>query len=88
MKIENSLDWPKVEQELIKLGNLLPSFRHDIKRISENVRSEVTSLSKLEVEHRRLHNNRTTQDCQKQLDKINEILKTVSKFHLMALLAQ
>jgi len=88
MKIENSLDWPKVEQELIKLGNLLPSFRHDIKRVCDNVRGEITTLSKLEVEHRRLHSNRTAKDCQQQIDKINEILKTVSKFHLMALLAQ
>lgn len=88
MKIETSLDWPKVETELHKLGNLLPSFKHDIKRVCDTVRTEITILSNLEVENRRVHSHRTQQRCQEQANKINEILKTVSKYHLMALLAQ
>lgn len=88
MKIETSLDWPKIESELQKLATTLPSFRHDIKRIRDTVHAEVTKLSILEVEDRRMHNHRTRKMCSEQTEKINEILKTFSKFHLMALLAQ
>ena len=88
MKIETSLDWPKVQQELNKLGNLLPSFKHDIKRVCDTLKQEITILSQLEVENRRIHNPGTQRRCQEQAEKINEILKTISKYHLMAVLAQ
>jgi hypothetical protein len=88
LKISNSLDWSQVETEIKNLGNTLPMFRHDIKHVLNNIRPEITKLSMLEVEDRRSRNTRTRRDCQQQVDKINESLKTFQKFHLMALLGQ
>ncbi len=88
LKIQTSLDWANTETEIQKLGNLLPAFRHDIKKILESIRPEVTKLGNLEVEDRRMHNSATRRRCQQQVDLTNERLKLFAKFHLMAVLAQ
>ena len=88
LKIETSLDWSNVETEIKNLGKTMPMFQKDIKRICDTIRPEIAKLSSLEVEHRRIRSTATNRYCQEQVHKINEILKTFSKFHLMALLAQ
>lgn len=88
LKIETSLDWSNVETELHRLGNLLPAFKHDIKRIQDGLRPEIAKLSNLEVEDRRRHSPATRKYCNEQVELINERLKVVQNIHLMALLAQ
>jgi hypothetical protein len=88
LKIESSLDWNSVETEIKQLGKTMPMFQRDIKRICDTVRPEITKLSTLEVEHRRVRSTATHRYCQQQVQKINETLKLFQKFHLMALLGQ
>jgi hypothetical protein len=88
LEIKSSLDWNSVETEIKHLGNTLPMFRHDIKRICDSIRPEITILANLEVEHRRTRSRSIEQSCRKQAQKINETLKLFQKFHLMALLGQ
>jgi hypothetical protein len=87
LSIQTSLDWNAVETEIRKLGNNLPMFKHDIKRICDTIRPEISKLGNLEVENRRTHSRSSYQDCQRQVQKINETLKLVQKFHLMSLLS-
>jgi len=88
LQIKTSLDWANIETEITRLGNTLPMFKHDIKRICESIRPEITTLSKLELENRRQQTSTTARKCREQADKINETLKLFQKFHLMALLGQ
>ena len=88
LAIKNSLDWIGVETELVKLGKMLPEFKHYTTRIINHLREEVTKLSQLEVEHRRRNSSATMSICQRQADKINLELRKVEQFHLMALLAK
>lgn len=88
LEIKTSLDWNRVESEIRKLGDTLPMFRHDIKKICEGIRPKIVILSNLEIEDRRTHSSATARRCREQADKINQDLKLFKKFHLMALLAQ
>ena len=86
--ITNSLDWAQTETALIKLGDLVPMFRHDIKRLSNNIQSQVHELSKLELKARTTKSRLALQACQDKLDEINNELKQIEKFHLMSVLSQ
>jgi hypothetical protein len=88
LEIKSSLDWSSVETEIKNLGNMLPMFKNDIKKICDTIRPEISKLSSLEVEHRRIHSTATNRYCQQQVQIINERLKLFQKFYLMALLAQ
>jgi hypothetical protein len=88
LKIESSLDWSKVNTELHRLGKLLPMFTHDIQKISKHLSEEVKKLSQLEVDHRNRRSGRTELICKEQCDKINQELKKIEQYYLMALLAK
>ena len=88
IEIKTSLDWAKTETELRKLGNMLPMFEADIKRIINHVSNMVKELSQLEVEARNTRSKSLTAKCQNKATKINEELKQVQKFHLMAMLTK
>ena len=88
IEIKTSLDWAKTETELRKLGNMLPMFEGDIKRIINHVSNMVKELSQLEVEARNTRSKSLAIKCQNKAAKINEELKQVQKFHLMAMLTK
>jgi hypothetical protein len=87
LEIKNSLDWPKAETEIRKLGNMLPMFRADIKRITNHIGSMVTELSKMEVTARSTRSRSAADNCSKQVQQINLELKQIQKFHLMSMLS-
>lgn len=88
LEIKSSLDWAKTETEIRKLGNMLPMFDGDVKRIINRVSIMVKELSQLEVEARNTRSKSLTAQCQNKAAKINEELKQVQKFHLMAMLTK
>jgi len=88
LEIKNSLDWPKVESEIRKLGNMMPIFEADTKRVIKHVSQMITELSKLEVEARNTKSKSTIKRCEEKASKINEELKQIQKFHLMSMLSR
>ena len=88
IQIQTSLDWSKTETELRKLGNMLPMFEADIKRIINRVNDMVKELSQLEVEARNTRSRSLVTKCSSKAARINEELKQVQKFHLMAMLTK
>lgn len=87
-QIKTSLDWAKTETELKKLGRMLPMFEADIKRIINHVSDMVRELSQLEVEARNTRSKSLVAKCDSKAARINEELKQVQKFHLMAMLTK
>jgi hypothetical protein len=88
MQIRTSLDWAKTESELRKLGRMLPMFEADIKRIINHVSDMVKELSQIEVEARNSRSRSLAAKCESKAARINEELKQVQKFHLMAMLTK
>jgi len=79
--IENSLQWSIIEDNLIrKSANLL--YGKEVRKLIYNIRSEVTELSKAEVEARRGKKHR----AKEMLLKINRDIIIVEEYLLMAAL--
>jgi hypothetical protein len=87
LEIKTSLDWAKTETEIRKLGNMLPMFDGDVKRILTGISAMVKELSQLEVEVRNTRSSSTQRICAQKVAKINEDLKQIQKFHLMSMLS-
>lgn len=79
--IKTSLDWSEVETNLLRRSNTL-THRGDIKRMIENIRFEVSQLSKAEVEARRGKPYR----AQELLYKINQDIEMVEEYLVVAAL--
>jgi len=88
LKISNSLDWAKTDTELQRLGDMLPMFRHDIKRLSNNIQLQVNELSKLELKVRTTRSRTAMDACELKVAEINAELKQIEKFHLMSVLSR
>lgn len=87
LEIKTSLDWAKTETEIRKLGNMLPMFNGDVKRILTGISAMVKELSQLEVEARNTRSRACAIQCENKVRKINEDLKQIQKFHLMSMLS-
>lgn len=87
LEIKTSLDWSKIETEIRKLGNMLPMFDGDVKRILNHVSTMIKELSQLEVHARNTKSRSSIRDCESKVHKINEELKQIQKFHLMSMLS-
>lgn len=87
LEIKTSLDWAKTETEIRKLGNMLPMFDGDVKRILTGISAMVKELSQLEVEARNTRSRACANQCESKVRKINEDLKQIQKFHLMSMLS-
>ena len=80
MKIETSLDWDNVSNELTTQFTNLP-YNPDLRKMFKNIETMVGQLSKLEVEARR---TRHTSYSNEQKDKINKAIDHLEKLLLMA----
>ena len=88
LTIKNSLDWAKTETEIRRLGNMLPMFEADVKRLTNRINDMVKELSQLEVEARNTRRRAVFEQCETKVKKINEELKQIENFHLMSLLSR
>jgi hypothetical protein len=86
LKIINSLDWPRIEAELMHKGKMLPEFSRDTNRLLENIRKEVTKLAQIEVNYRRTKSDGVWYSCQEQAEKINELISLYNSYHMIGLL--
>ena len=80
MKIETSLDWEDIQDNL---NDQLESigYNPDLRKMLKNIDVMVSELSKLEVEARRTHKT-SYSDVQK--DKVNKAIDHLEKLLLMA----
>lgn len=82
MKIESSLDWNEVGDELMRQINLLP-YNRDLRKFAHNISVMVIELSKAEVEARRINKLEYTKE---KVDDINKAIDHLEKLILMATL--
>jgi hypothetical protein len=79
--IKTSLDWSRYETNLLHKANNLTHGK-DVRKMIENIRIEVTKLSKAEVESRRSKNHL----AEELLIKVNQDIEMVEEFLLVAAL--
>ena len=88
MQIETEQDFAKLDQQFSEWRKRFPMFVHDVKNIERAINVHIQNHSKIMVDYRRTHNKSLLDTAQKQINSINQILDTVAKLELMALLSQ
>jgi hypothetical protein len=80
MKIETSLDWQAVYKVLRHRLHNLP-YNPDLYKMATNIDKMIESLSKNEVEARRIHKPEYTKQ---EVDRINKAIDHLEKLMLIA----
>lgn len=84
LRIQCAMDWPKIEIELKRSLREI-GYNRDLDQMFKTLSSEITQLSKLEVDARRTKDVRI---CRDQLVKVNEILTSLEQWMLIAALSR
>lgn len=88
MKIESDNDFKQLQQQFADWRKRFPMFAHDVKRIERMVNERIQEHSKHLVNYRQTHSKSHLEKAQKEIDAINQVLSTVEKIELMAMLSR
>jgi hypothetical protein len=88
MKVESDQDFKQLREQFTAWRNRFPMFTHDVQRIEKIINQHITEHSKIMVLHRQTHSRSYLEKAQKEIDAINQVLGTVEKLELMAMLSK
>ena len=88
MRIESDKDFKQLHEQFAAWRKRFPMFIHDVKRIEKIIDEHIQTHSKIMVMYRQTHNKSYLEKAQQQIDTINQVLSTVEKIELMAMLAR
>ena len=88
MRIETDKDFKQLREQFAAWRKRFPMFIHDVKRIEKIIDEHIQTHSKIMVMYRQTHNKSYLEKAQQQIDTINQVLSTVEKIELMAMLAR
>jgi hypothetical protein len=88
VKIESDKDFTELRKQFIIWRKRFPMFKHDVINIEKMIDSHIQQYSKHLVGYRQTHSKSYLEKAQKEIDAINQILSTVEKIELMAMLAR
>ena len=88
MQIESDQDFKHLREQFTAWRKRFPMFIHDVKRIEKIIDEHIQTHSKIMVMYRQTHNKSYLEKAQQEIDSINQVLSTVEKIELMAMLAR
>jgi hypothetical protein len=88
VRIESDKDFKQLREQFAAWRKRFPMFTHDVKRIEKIIDEHIQTHSKIMVMYRQTHNKSYLEKAQQQIDTINQVLSTVEKIELMAMLAR
>ena len=88
MQITSESDFKQLRAQFSIWRNRFPMFTHDVQRIEKIIDNHIQTHSKIMVQHRQTKSRAYLEKAQREIDSINQILTTVEKLELMALLAR
>ena len=88
MQITSDSDFKQLREQFSIWRNRFPMFTHDVQRIEKIIDNHIQTHSKIMVQHRQTKSRAYLEKAQQEIDSINQILSTVEKMELMALLAR
>jgi hypothetical protein len=87
MQIESEQDFPKLRQQFSEWKKRFPMFTHDVASIERIVEDRIKKHSQILIQYRQTHSKTYLEQAQKEIDTINQVIATVEKIELMALLS-
>jgi hypothetical protein len=88
MQIESEQDFSKLRTQFAEWRKRFPMFAHDVNSIERIVEQHIKRHSQILIQYRQTHSKRYLDDAQKEIAAINQIIATVEKIELMAMLSQ
>ena len=88
MKVESDQDFKKLQNQFSLWRTRFPMFKHDVQQIERMINMHIQEHSKIMVAHRQTHSRSHLERAQKEIDSINQIIATVEKLELMAMLSR
>jgi len=88
MQIESDKDFVKLRQQYSVLRKRFPMFTHDVQQIEKIIDHHIQTHSRIMVNYRQTHSRSYLERAQKEIDSINQIVATVEKLELMAMLSR
>ena len=88
MQIESDKDFTQLRKQLLVWHKRFPMFSHDVYQIEKIIDSHIQQHSKIMVLHRQTHSRSYLEKAQREIDAINQVLGTVEKLELMAMLSR
>ena len=88
MQIESDKDFTQLRNQFSVWRKRFPMFVHDVQQIEKIIDSHIQQHSKIMVMHRQTHNRSYLEKAQQEINAINQVLGTVEKLELMAMLSR
>jgi hypothetical protein len=88
MHIESDKDFSKLRQQFSEWRKRFPMFVHDVNSIERIVEAHIKRHSQILIQYRQTHGKRYLEEAQQEINTINQVIATVEKIELMALLSQ
>jgi hypothetical protein len=88
MQIESDKDFPRLRTQFTEWRKRFPMFTHDVSSIERIVEEHIKRHSQILIQHRQTHSKRYLDEAQKEIDTINQVIATVEKIELMAMLSR
>ena len=88
MQIESDKDFTELRNQFLVWRKRFPMFAHDVHQIEKIIDSHIQQHSKIMVMHRQTHNRSYLEKAQKEIDAINQVIGTVEKLELIAMLSR
>jgi hypothetical protein len=88
VQIESDKDFPELRKQFDLWRKRFPMFKHDVHQIESIIDSHIQQHSKIMVLYRQTHSRSHLEKAQLEIDTINQIIATVEKLELMAMLAR
>jgi hypothetical protein len=88
MQIASDQDFSKLRTHFNEWRKRFPMFTHDVNSIEHIVEEHIKRHSQILIQYRQTHSKRYLDDAQEEIAAINQIITTVEKIELMAMLSQ
>ena len=88
MKVESDKDFKELRTQLAVWRKRFPMFGHDVNRIERIIENHIQNHSIALMYHRQTKQRRYLEQAQQEIDTINQVISTVEKIELMAMLSR
>jgi hypothetical protein len=88
MKVESDKDFKELRRQFAVWRKRFPMFTHDVDRIERIIENHIQNHSIALMYHRQTHQRQYLEQAQQEIDTINQVISTVEKIELMAMLSR
>jgi hypothetical protein len=88
MQIESEQDFTELRKQFLVWRKRFPMFTHDVYQIEKIIDSHIQQHSKIMVLYRQTHSRSYLERAQLEIAAINQVIATVEKLELIAMLSR